>query len=79
MPKLPRNADEVQVARSIIDELIEETEKPNFGDEKTEHIRAVRHQSGVKGGSSRAKILSPERRREIAQKAAASRWKGKKP
>lgn len=29
---------------------------------------------GLAGGTARAKKLSPERRREIAQKAAASRW-----
>jgi len=29
---------------------------------------------GVKGGKARAKKLPPERRREIAKKAAASRW-----
>lgn len=29
---------------------------------------------GLKGGSARAKKLSPERRREIAKKAAARRW-----
>lgn len=29
---------------------------------------------GLKGGKARAEKLSPERRREIAQKAARSRW-----
>lgn len=29
---------------------------------------------GKKGGAARAKKLSPEQRREIAQKAAAKRW-----
>jgi hypothetical protein len=29
---------------------------------------------GLKGGKSRAASLTPEKRREIAQKAAASRW-----
>jgi hypothetical protein len=29
---------------------------------------------GLKGGKARAEKLSPERRREIAQKAAATRW-----
>lgn len=32
---------------------------------------------GLKGGRARANALSPERRREIAQKAAAARWKQK--
>jgi hypothetical protein len=29
---------------------------------------------GLKGGAARAASLTPERRREIAQKAAAKRW-----
>ena len=29
---------------------------------------------GLKGGSARAKSLTPEQRREIAKKAAAKRW-----
>lgn len=32
---------------------------------------------GLKGGAARAKKLSPERRTEIARKAAESRWRGK--
>ena len=32
---------------------------------------------GSKGGKLRAERLSPERRREIAQKAAAARWAAK--
>jgi hypothetical protein len=30
---------------------------------------------GQRGGKARAKALSPERRKEIAQKGAAARWK----
>ena len=30
---------------------------------------------GLKGGAARAKSMSPEKRAEIARKAAASRWK----
>ena len=30
---------------------------------------------GLKGGKARAKKLSPERRKEIAKKAAETRWK----
>ncbi len=29
---------------------------------------------GLKGGKARAKALSPERRKEIAQRAAKARW-----
>jgi hypothetical protein len=30
---------------------------------------------GRRGGKARAKVLSPKRRKEIARKAAARRWK----
>jgi hypothetical protein len=33
---------------------------------------------GRKGGKARAEKLSPERRREIAKKAAAARWAKKR-
>jgi len=32
---------------------------------------------GLKGGPARKKALSPKRRKEIARKAAESRWKSK--
>lgn len=31
---------------------------------------------GAKGGAARAKSMTPERRSEIARKAAAKRWEG---
>lgn len=34
---------------------------------------------GKKGGAARAKKLTPERRAEIAKKAAGQRWKKKEP
>jgi hypothetical protein len=37
----------------------------------SEHAR----KGGIKGAAARAKSLSPERRSEIAKKAAAKRWK----
>jgi len=33
---------------------------------------------GLRGGPARAKVTSPERRKEIALKASAARWKRKK-
>lgn len=33
---------------------------------------------GLKGGKARSESLTPKRRIEIAKKAAAARWKGKK-
>jgi hypothetical protein len=36
-----------------------------------------RAEGGKKGGAARAKALSPAKRKEIAKKAAAVRWKQK--
>jgi hypothetical protein len=41
------------------------------------HAAALGRLGGLRGGPARAQALSPERRREIAMKAARSRW-GKK-
>ena len=35
------------------------------------------HKGGLKGGKARANKLTPEQRKEIAQKAAYARWKTK--
>ena len=35
---------------------------------------AMGHKGGLKGGKARAEKLTPEQRKEIAQKAAEARW-----
>jgi hypothetical protein len=40
---------------------------------------ALGRRGGLKGGAARAKVLGPERRREIALKAAQARWKKNEP
>lgn len=47
-------------------------------DKKDAAAAELGRRGGVKGGTARAKKLTPERRREIARAAAASRW-SKKP
>ena len=42
------------------------------------HAAALGRLGGLKGGRARASALSPERRREIARKAARIRWGRKK-
>lgn len=37
--------------------------------------KTLGHKGGLKGGKARAEKLSPERRSEIARKAAQARWK----
>jgi len=39
--------------------------------------KALGHKGGLKGGKARAEKLTPEQRKEIAQKAAIARWKTK--
>ena len=43
-------------------------------DERHE-LKSAAAQLGSKGGKKRAENMTPERRKEIAQKAAAQRWK----
>ena len=40
--------------------------------------KALARSGGVVGGKARADALTDERRAEIAKKAAAARWKGKR-
>jgi hypothetical protein len=46
--------------------------------EKNPAAVALGRLGGAKGGKARARALSQEKRREIAQKAAISRWSRKK-
>jgi hypothetical protein len=43
--------------------------------ENTDEGKEYARKGGRKGGPARAQSLTPERRKEIAQKAARSRWK----
>jgi hypothetical protein len=58
-----------QIAKSIVDSTTEEKK------EKNPAAVALGRLGGIKGGAARAKKLTPEQRKEIAQKAAAKRWK----
>lgn len=74
MPKGPKgekrpadvNARAVMIAKIATGE-IEDTTPP---DGKDPNAKAL----GSKGGKARAEKMSPERRAEIAKKAAAKRW-----
>lgn len=67
-PKRPR--DQNQLAKYIVD--LATTEAPI---EPAESDMARRGRiGGLSGGKARADKLSPEQRREIARRAAASRW-----
>ena len=70
-PKRPRDAN--QLARMIVDLATgEATEtKPEPPTPAQEFARS----GGLKGGAARAEALTPERRAEIARKAAQKRWR----
>jgi hypothetical protein len=46
-------------------------------DERDEKLSSAAAQLGSLGGKKRAENMSPERRAEIARKAAAKRWAAK--
>ncbi len=70
MPKRS-SKDENQLAKSIVDEIIAETEA---SPEKDPLAVLLGRRGGLKGGKARAESLSPSRRKEIAQNAAKTRW-----
>lgn len=47
---------------------------PRMAKKKNRAAQELGRLGGLKGGNARAKKLSPERRAEIAKKAAAKRW-----
>ncbi len=71
--KMPK--DPAQRAKKVLDLATgEETPTPS---EKNPAAVELGRLGGLKGGPARAKKLSPERRKEIAKRAAEKRW-GKK-
>lgn len=82
--KKKRPSDVNLLARQIVEEAIgeplaekpaEPTEEPKTPDkEKNPAAVALGRLGGLKGGKARAEKLSPEERKEIAKKAAQSRW-----
>jgi hypothetical protein len=75
MPKGPqgqkRPADTVSNAIRVAKILTGEIEEDTGDSGKDKAAQSM----GRRGGAARRDRLSPERRREIAKKAAASRWK----
>ena len=73
--KNKRPTDINQRAKSIVDIATGEvTETKEEKDAIKAAASALGRKGGKKGGKARAKALSPERRAEIAKKAAAARW-----
>jgi hypothetical protein len=75
-PKHPRKRprDFSQAAKLVIDVATGQVEdRPPTAEERGKDPAAAA--LGRKGGSARASKLSPQRRAEIARKAATARWK----
>ena len=87
--KIQPDEDEAQIASRALSRVIaisgdsDEDEKPSQSIGKNPAARALGQaggrKGGRKGGAARAAKLSPERRQEIARKAAAARWGKKAP
>lgn len=58
-----------------ITEIATQGEKPESDSGKNPAAVALGRLGGKKGGAARAATLSPERRQEIARRAAAKRWR----
>lgn len=64
---MAKRKDEIELAKSIFDEIIEETESEDWNKPIKENAQ--------KGGKARAAKLTAFGRSEIARKAAQSRWR----
>lgn len=65
-----------QIAFDVVRQATGETPKVERGDKNPEAV-ALGRSGGLKGGKARSRALTPEKRSEIAAKAAAARWKKK--
>lgn len=79
MPKRSsKKLDASQLAKSIVDQATGDVEKQEPPPVKNQAAVELGRLGGKKGGAARAAKLTPERRSEIAKKAASKRW-GTKP
>ena len=73
MSRLKRPRDTNQLAKHIVDVATGECKEGLATGPVNEFARA----RGLKGGRARAESLSPDRRQEIARKAAKAKWSAK--
>lgn len=73
---LPKDANKRALA--IVALSTDEPEEQPERSEISKYLAEIGRKGGLKGGKARADSLSATRRKEIAQKAAANRWKDKK-
>jgi hypothetical protein len=78
MPKrLSTPTDPFQLARHILDTVVPDAETPKAEKVKNPAAVALGKLGGRKGGLARAAKLSAKQRKEIAKKAAKTRWNKK--
>jgi len=79
-PGTARDHDFATIARNVVEHAIGErldgSPLPEADTGKNPAAVALGKLGGAKGGKARAEALSPAKRRAIARKAAAARWKG---
>ena len=76
MPMRPkRSRDPIQAAHQVYLEIIGEAPRQVPPEPDQSPSAAAKRKGAAQGGEKRANKLTPERRREIARKAAAARWK----
>lgn len=73
-PKRPRDTN--QIAKFIVDLATgdKEEDTPKINGHKNPAAVELGRLGGLKGGNARAKKLTSQKRKEIAQKAAKKRW-----
>ena len=79
--KQKRDSDFAVTAFRVVQEATAQNEpkeaKPLSTEGKNPNAVALGRLGGLKGGKARANKLTPEQRKEIAKKAAQSRWASK--
>ena len=76
-PRKKRPRDAAQLAKFVVDVATGEIEdREPTPEERGKDAAAVSlgRRGGIKGGKARAEGMTPERRAEIAKKAAEKRW-----
>jgi hypothetical protein len=70
----PLPKDPNQLAYKIVQLSTEEPEQGKERSEISKYLSEIGKRGGLKGGPARAKKLSVKQRKEIARKAALTRW-----
>jgi hypothetical protein len=74
MAKKKKSSDINILAKQIVEETTQEKTGEKSTKEKNPAAVELGRLGGLKGGKARARKLSAERRKEIAKKAAKTRW-----